>query len=149
MNSNHSISVRSQTQNQINYRNSQSSDYDILPKKPISKIEIEKYNLDDHIVPFWEPLIYPDSGLIILPNDYLQKWVSLDPITPKKIRPYKGDNWDHFLFRDLWTVLPNGDLKCVNQAKLDMQSSAIKLVLKRFASNVMSGKGILNVSLPV
>lgn len=84
-----------------------------------------------------------------MPHEYLEKWVSPIPVNVKKIRPYKGDNWDHFFFRDLWAVLPNGDAKCVNQAKLDAQSSAIKLVLKRFASNVMSGKGILNVSLPV
>ena len=87
--------------------------------------------------------------MVILPDGYLEKWVSSVPITMKKYRPYKGDTWDHFLFRDLWTVLPNGDVKCVNQQKLDVQSSAIKLVLKRFASNVWNGKGILNVSLPV
>ena len=82
-------------------------------------------------------------------DEYIEKWVSIYPINVKKLRPYKGDNWDHFLFRDLWTVTQGGELKCVNQQKLDVQSSAIKLVLKRFASNVMSGKGILNVSLPV
>ena len=120
-----------------------------ISKRRASRIDIDKHNPEEHIVPFSEVKIHPDNGQVILPDEYLDKWVSTVPITCKKLRPYKGDHWDHYLFRDLWTVLPNGDMKCVNQAKLSAQSSAIKLVLKRFASNVMNGKGILNVSLPV
>lgn len=54
-----SISIYSNQQNnhQSNFNNpnrvSQASNYDILPRKAVSKIEIEKNNPDDHIVASW------------------------------------------------------------------------------------------------
>lgn len=37
----------------------------------------------------------------------------------------------------------------INQKQLELQKDIIKMVLKQISSNIMSGKSIMNMSLPV
>ena len=55
----------------------------------------------------------------------------------------------HFLWKDEWKIMENGDLVNVNKQKIDIQSSVLKLVVKRMSKNFLAGKSILNISLPI
>jgi hypothetical protein len=55
----------------------------------------------------------------------------------------------HFVFRDDWVIDPNGGMKFVNRKKLDIQIDILKFMVKKIGSSLMSGKSIINISLPV
>lgn len=59
-----------------------------------------------------------------------------------------GDTWNHYLLKDLWCILPNGELKCTNEVILKQQNGIFSSLCKKIATNVLTGKG-LNLSLPV
>lgn len=43
----------------------------------------------------------------------------------------------------------NGDMVLANQAKIASQNNVIKYIMSTLKKNLFSGKGILNISLPV
>lgn len=43
----------------------------------------------------------------------------------------------------------NGDLVNINEEKINVQSSVLKLLVKRMGRNLFAGKSILNTSLPI
>jgi hypothetical protein len=55
----------------------------------------------------------------------------------------------HVLWGDKWRVSNNGELVNLEKAKIKMQSSVLKLVLARMGRNMLTGKGIMNISLPI
>lgn len=45
--------------------------------------------------------------------------------------------------------MPEGGLKFINQKQIDDQKGVLKFILSQVAKNLVSGKSILNISLPV
>lgn len=56
--------------------------------------------------------------------------------------------YDNILEKDRWVTEKGGGLKLVNQQKL-MLKYCIEIYYENFEKNLFSGKGILNISLPV
>jgi hypothetical protein len=46
-------------------------------------------------------------------------------------------------------VEKTGGLKLINQVKIASQNNVLKFIMKTLKKNLFSGKGILNISLPV
>jgi hypothetical protein len=46
-------------------------------------------------------------------------------------------------------VNPTGELRCINAEILKEQHGVMSYILKKFAKNLLTGKSILSVSLPV
>jgi hypothetical protein len=42
-----------------------------------------------------------------------------------------------------------GGLKLINQQKINAQNNVLKFIMKTLKKNIFSGKGVLNISLPV
>ena len=55
----------------------------------------------------------------------------------------------HCLWKDEWKISENGDLINVDEEKIKIQSSVLKLVVKRMGRNLLAGKSILQMSLPI
>jgi hypothetical protein len=51
--------------------------------------------------------------------------------------------------KDDWVIEKGGGLKLVNQTKINAQNNVLKFIMKTLKKNLFSGKGILNISLPV
>lgn len=58
--------------------------------------------------------------------------------------------YESILCKDDWVIDDKvGGLKLVNQVKIDAQNNVIKFIMKTLKKNLFSGKGLLNISLPV
>lgn len=56
----------------------------------------------------------------------------------------------NFVYRDDWLRDDTkGGLKMINQAKINAQKKVIKFLLKRIGSNILTGKSMMHVSMPV
>lgn len=56
----------------------------------------------------------------------------------------------NFLFKDDWVRDDlKGGLKMINTNKIDAQKKVLKFLLKRIGVNILTGKSIMNVSMPV
>lgn len=69
--------------------------------------------------------------------------------TPIEARPLVHNPSHHIIFKDEWVVEDKGGIKFVHQKKLELQKQVISFILKRIGSNLISGKSILNISLPI
>ena len=58
---------------------------------------------------------------------------------------YRG----HHLWRGEWAIAEGGGLNYVDQDKMREQKKVLTFIIKRIGRNILSGKGILNISLPV
>lgn len=58
-------------------------------------------------------------------------------------------NYDNILEKDHWVTQKTGGLKLINQVKINAQNNVLKFIMKTLKKNLFSGKGILNISLPV
>jgi len=57
---------------------------------------------------------------------------------------------DHYIYQNgNWKIDEEQDLVFINYKMIEIQKDVIKLVLKQISSNIMSGKSIMNMSLPV
>lgn len=65
--------------------------------------------------------------------------------TPKLVIPKK----DHFHWEKEWIINGKGELINTNKQKLQAQNNVLKSVFKRLGKNILSGKSILSISLPV
>lgn len=93
--------------------------------------------------------VHPTTGLAILPKEYLRVRHHLKPIPSYPYIKLTGPKWKNYYLRDLWDVLPTGELKFINEEKLKEQHGIMGYVLSKFAKNLLTGKSILNFSLPV
>lgn len=57
--------------------------------------------------------------------------------------------YDNILEKNDWVTEKGGGLKLVNQEKINSQNNVLKFIMKTLKKNLFSGKGILNISLPV
>ena len=55
----------------------------------------------------------------------------------------------HFLWKDEWKIMQNGDLVNVNKQKIEIQSSVLKLVVKRMSKNFLAGKSRASWAVPL
>ena len=53
------------------------------------------------------------------------------------------------VLKDDWELLPKGNLKLINKKKAEAQDSVFSFILGTLKKNLFSGKGALNISLPV
>ena len=61
----------------------------------------------------------------------------------------KEKDGKHWLWNDEWNLTKEGEVININYEKIKVQSSVLKLVLKNIGKNLISGKNILNTSLPI
>ena len=87
------------------------------------------------------------EGLVILPNKYIKKKQKMVPFEAEKI--LMQFSYDNIIQKDHWVLQKGGGLKLVNQVKINAQNNVIKFIMKTLKKNLFSGKGILNISLPV
>lgn len=88
------------------------------------------------------------TGLVILPKDYLKMRHKMTPVKAE-YKPIKKAGWKNYFLKDVWEVTATGELRCINEEMLKQQHGVMSYVLKKFAKNLLTGKSILNVSLPV
>ena len=85
----------------------------------------------------------------IIPQKYINAKHSLKPSQKSKhssIYPhYRG----HHLWKGEWAICPTGGLNYVDEQKMNEQKKVLTFIIKRIGRNILSGKGILNISLPV
>lgn len=58
-------------------------------------------------------------------------------------------DFDIYLLKDVWQYLPEGGLKLINKRLIEAQDSVFSFILSTLKKNIFSGKGALNISLPV
>jgi hypothetical protein len=100
------------------------------------------------IFAYTPPSFNPDKTIII-PQNYLKTKHILTPLSKQKnfalFPHYKG----HHLWKGEWAVSPAGGLNYVDEQKMNEQKKVLTFIIKRIGRNILSGKGILNISLPV
>lgn len=90
----------------------------------------------------------PVTGLTILPKTYLTVKHLTKPY-PAPFVEMTGPGWKNYFLKDIWSVHPDGHLNFINEEKLKEQHKTMSYILTKFAKNLLSGKSILNISLPV
>lgn len=65
----------------------------------------------------------------------------------EEIRTYVGDN-KNFLENDKWQ-LKGDDFIFIDEEVLAAQKDILKMIIKQLGSNLLSGKSVMNMSLPV
>ncbi|CAD8195192.1 unnamed protein product [Paramecium octaurelia] len=141
---------------------------DIEEKKQINvdnqsedEIEIDEAFMHEDIRPEWEK-----SQLIQNQDEFYKElldFVLRYQMWNSQLHPYtvtiKDDaqherineiNGQHFFYRDEWQFdTKKGYLKFINTKKLEAQKKVFKYILSKMGSNLLKGKSILSVSLPV
>ena len=56
---------------------------------------------------------------------------------------------NNIVVKDQWEIKKTGGLKLINKTKIDAQNNVFSFIMKTMRKNIMAGKGILNISLPV
>lgn len=87
-----------------------------------------------------------EEGLAILPKKYLKQKHILNVIERSEKRIDR--EYDNFVLKDQWRLDPEG-LTLINQKIIDAQNGVFKYILSTLKKNIFSGKGNLNISLPV
>lgn len=55
----------------------------------------------------------------------------------------------HILFGSDWKITDKGEFININMEKIKVQSGALKLIIKRMGRNLLTGKSLINMSLPI
>lgn len=104
--------------------------------------------ISDPIVHFGEmPIEFDKNGLVILPSAYLRNRYVLKPVKAE-YKLIKRVGWKDYFLKDLWEILPTGELRCINAEILKEQHGVMSFFLKKFAKNIFTGKSIMDISLP-
>jgi hypothetical protein len=57
---------------------------------------------------------------------------------------------NHYIYQNgNWKINEEKDLVFVNQKVMDIQKKVVILIMKKISSSILSGKSIMNMSLPV
>jgi hypothetical protein len=103
--------------------------------------------MEESFVEYIPPSFAADRTVMI-PQDYLRaKHVSL-PKPKGKGRLCKTVR-GHHLWKGEWAVSEAGGLLYVDEEKMREQKKVLTFIIKRIGKNILSGKGVLNISLPV
>lgn len=89
------------------------------------------------------------NGFVIIDKGYLKKKFVIAPIEKEPYVDYviiKG----HAIWKGDWIHdEKNGGIIFVNQKKMEDQKGVLKFILTKIGKNILSGKSVLNISLPV
>jgi hypothetical protein len=85
---------------------------------------------------------------IIISQDYLKVKHRTEP-KPKGKEYWSETIRGHHLWKGEWAVSDSGGLNYVDEDKMREQKKVLTFIIKRIGKNILSGKGILNISLPV
>ncbi|CAD8191075.1 unnamed protein product [Paramecium pentaurelia] len=125
------------------------------------EIEVDEAFMHEDIRPEWEKSqliqnqddFYKDLLDFVLGNQMYSSQLHPYTITIKEDTQYERINeinGFHFFYRDEWQFdTKKGYLKFVNAKKLEAQKKVLKYILSKMGSNLLKGKSILSVSLPV
>ncbi|CAD8099746.1 unnamed protein product [Paramecium sonneborni] len=111
----------------------------ILDEEPETQIDKNNYfQLLD--------LVIKNPGLIYWSAIHQYK---LTPNEPDNI--YYKETVDHknIILQSDWEILDKGGLRFVNKKKLEIQKEVITFMLKKLGSNLLMGKSLISISLPV
>lgn len=53
------------------------------------------------------------------------------------------------MYKGEWGICSTGGLNYIDEEKMNEQKKVLTFIIKRIGKNILSGKGILNISLPV
>jgi hypothetical protein len=84
---------------------------------------------------------------VILPKNYLTVQHEVKPVTIEPRR--KKVPYENVMLKNDFKLDKNGGLILVNEPKIAAQDNVIKFMMSTLKKNLFSGKGILNISLPV
>ena len=83
----------------------------------------------------------------MLPNTYIKIKHPIKPIDgPERRRKL---DYEHIMLKKDFQIDEKGGIVLVNQTKIAAQNNVISFVMSTMKKNLFSGKGILNISLPV
>ena len=80
---------------------------------------------------------------------------SIDPHVPKLIIPqeellrFVDDTDGHFLLKKTWKKDVNGGLELIDKSIVEGQKKVLSHVLKSMGRNILEGKSVMNISLPI
>ena len=83
----------------------------------------------------------------ILPNLYLRVRHPNAPIKVNESR--KKVSYDNIMLKNDFVIDKEGGMLLVNQERIAAQNNVLKFIMATLKKNLFSGKGILNISLPV
>jgi hypothetical protein len=85
--------------------------------------------------------------LVRLPKKYLKLKHEINPV---KIEPRRKKlSYDNLIVKNDFKIDKAGGLVLINAPKIAAQNSVIKYMMSTLKKNLFSGKGMLNISLPV
>lgn len=86
---------------------------------------------------------------MVIPQEYLKHRYLLVAQPPTPLIPQEPVN-GHPIWKGEWIFDKGGcGIVFVNQKKIDEQKGVLKFILTKIGKNLLSGKSILNISLPV
>lgn len=94
-----------------------------------------------------EELKFDAEGLVLLPKEYLAVEHMREPTSMRGKR--REQDYESVLLKKDFVLDKEGGIVLVNEAKIAAQNNVIKFIMSTLKKNLFSGKGILNVSLPV
>lgn len=88
------------------------------------------------------------EGYAILPKTYLTKKHKFI-VVESDYKPIHNPDFPHQIWRDEWKPVSEVGLFYIHMKKIEVQKGILKYVISKLGKNLLSGKGILNISLPV
>jgi len=88
---------------------------------------------------------------VIVEEEYMWKkhQVFPEPADKKEFVFLKNPKNEHPIWKGNWEFLEEGGFKFINKKQIEDQKNVLKFILSQVAKNLVSGKSILNISLPV
>ena len=83
----------------------------------------------------------------MLPRNYLKCFHSINPIKSDEKR--RKMDYEHVMLKNDFRIDEKGGIILTNETKIAAQNNVIKFIMSSLGKNLFSGKGILNISLPV
>ena len=87
------------------------------------------------------------EGYAILPRKYLKVRHEMNPVKIPEKR--KKLNYKNTMTKECFVIDKDGGMLLVDKEKIAAQNNVLKFIMSTLKKNLFSGKGILNISLPV
>ena len=94
------------------------------------------------------PIELDKDGLVILPSSYLKNRYLFKPVKAE-YKLIKRAGWKDYFLRDIWELLPTGELRCINTQVLKKQHGVLGYFLAKIAKQILTGKNLMEISFPV
>jgi hypothetical protein len=88
-----------------------------------------------------------EEGLVVLPKGYLRVRHATEPFAGRERRKVMA--YEHIMLKKDFRIDSKGGIVLTNETKIAAQNNVIKFIMSTLKKNLFSGKGILNISLPV